>query len=214
MLHSYHKDFPLDIHQYLYKQAKKHLKLKENNLSIHMRMKQSHCCFSVSTNNHLSMVTRSTERHLTHARHTVTLMKSFHSGRGKKTINTDARIVWYRVETGCIMTTQSWALQTLVNIFKKKRKEKSQRQNFCIFHSMWCLCSITYHNTLQKNQQRNLQSLLMTGNHPNTGSKSCRLCSYTLHCLHRCQSHRDSRRCFHIHRSLHEIHQNGWKWVK
>lgn len=63
---------------------------------------------------------------LTRACHVVTLMKFFHSGRGKKTHITDARIAWDRVETGCIMSTQSWALQTLVDILKKKKRVKDR----------------------------------------------------------------------------------------
>lgn len=112
---------------------KKHWKAKGNYFSIHMYMKQSHCCLNVSTNNHFSMVTRSADSHLTRAQDTVTLMKFFHSSGGNKTIITDARIAWGRVETGCIMSTQSWALKTLVDIFVKKTRVKDR--TFVFFHS-------------------------------------------------------------------------------
>lgn len=68
------------------------------------------------------MATGSADRHLTRACHIVTLMKFFHSGGGNKTDITDARIVWDRVETGCIMSTQSLALRTLVDIYIKKEE--------------------------------------------------------------------------------------------
>lgn len=132
--------------------GKKHWKAKGNYFSVHMHMKQSHCCLNVSTNNHLSMVTRSADSHLTRAWDTVTLMKFFHSSGGNKTTITDARIVWGRVETGCIMSTQSWALKTLVDIFAKKTKVKHRT---LVSQHTWWLCSITYHNTRQKNQQKN-----------------------------------------------------------
>lgn len=140
---------------------------------------------------------------LTRACHVVTLMKFFHSGRGKKTHITDARIAWDRVETGCIMSTQSWALQTLVDILKEKKRKESKTELLYFLQQTWCLCSTTYHNTLQKKQQKNWWSLLMTGNHPNTCSKSCQLCSYILHFLHRSRSHQEGLRCFHTHCNLY-----------
>lgn len=93
---------------------------------------------------------------LTYTSDIVTVVKSFHSSVGNESIMTNAGIIWSRVKTPGIRSTEVHFFWTLIDILKQRietglhvhinKEKKKYNQYLCITDTTY---EITYHHILQ-----------------------------------------------------------------
>lgn len=158
------------------------------------QLEEKHC---IHKHNWISFYLKFLIGSLTYTRDIVTVVKPFHSSVGNESIMTNAGIIWSRVKTFGISSTQVHDFWTLINILKQKiRTSCSHKQRKKKYHQYLWITDMTYEITyryiLQIPQRKNFHSELMIYNHQHTCRRSCQWCCNRLCSLHRAQSNQDN----------------------